>query len=316
MRAAKPTIAVTVWSFGRVGGDPIRRLERAGFRVTRNTTGRTLRKEETRALAHDAVGVIAGVERWDDGLLAACPHLRIISRIGVGLDAVDLEAAQRRGVAVTTTPSPTTQPVAEVTLGMILGLLRHLPTYRDIMEQGRWQAVPGRLLAGMTLGIVGLGRIGHRLVKLVRPFDMTLLVSEPKPDRPFMQRYGARLVRLKTLLAQSDIVSLHLSYSPPVRYLMNRARFRMMKPTALFINTARGPLVDEAALVSALRNRRLAGAALDVFETEPYRGALARLPNVITTPHVASFTQESWRAMEREAVDTVLAELVRRGDRR
>lgn len=308
-REARQTVAVTVWSFGRVGGDSIGRLQQAGFCVKRNTTSRTLREDETLAMAHDAVGVIAGVERWPEALLAACPRLKVISRIGVGLDAVDLEAARRRGVAVTTTPAPTTEPVAEVTLGMILSLLRHLPTYRDNMERGLWQAVPGRLLAGNTLGIVGLGRIGHRLVELVAPFNMKLLVSEPKPDRPFMRRHGARLVSLESLLARSDIVSLHLTYSPPVRHLMNRDRFRLMKPRAVFVNTARGPLVDEAALVSALREKRLAGAALDVFEVEPYRGVLCQMPNVITTPHVASFTDESWRAMEQQAVENLLAEL-------
>jgi D-3-phosphoglycerate dehydrogenase len=310
VKSPKPFIAVTVWSFGRLGGDAVKRLKDAGFRIRTNTTSRTLRPEETLAMARNAVGVIAGVERWDETLFAACPRLQVISRIGVGLDSIDLKAARRHGVKIAITPEPTTQPVAELALGMMLSLLRRLPNYHEVMRKGHWQAIRAGLLSGKTLGIVGLGRIGHRLVELVAPFGVKILVSEPKPDRPFIRRHGIELVSLARLLKESDIVTLHLAYSPAVRHFMNRGCFQKMKRGAFFINTARGPLVEEKALAEALRSGRLAGAALDVFETEPYRGRLTRLPNVMATPHIASFTDESWLGMERQAVDNLLHSLV------
>ncbi len=305
----KPWIAVTIWLFGTVGGNPVKRLEEAGFRVRRNTRFRTLTNTETSAMARDAVGIIAGVEHWSDEMLAACPRLKVISRIGVGLDNIDLDAARRRGIAVTTTPRGSTQAVAEVTLGMILSLSRRLPVYSEAMSRGTWKAVPNGMLTGKTLGIVGLGRIGRRLVDLAKPFGLRVLASEPEPDLSFVHQRGVTLVSLESLLRASDIVSLHLSYSPSVRHLMNQKRFGLMKRGALFINTSRGAVVDETALLAAVRSKRVAGAGLDVFETEPYRGMLCRMPNVITTPHVASFTQESWRDMEEQAIDNLLAAL-------
>lgn len=307
----KPCLAITVPQFSMAGESAFERLTQDGFRVKRNPFSRVLRAHETVAMARDAVGVVAGVESWDAHVLAGCSHLRVISRLGVGVDRIDVAEAQRRGIAVLTTPEPVAEPVAELTLTMILSLLRHLSAYRETMARGCWQPIPGRLLAGKTLGIVGLGRVGRRLVELTAPFQLTVLACEVAPDHAFLRRHQVRLVALEELLAHADIVSLHLPYTPSVRHLMNRTRFRLMKRGAVFINTARGGLVDHDALVSALRTRRLGGAALDVFETEPYRGVLSRMPNVITTPHVASFTKESWRAMEQHAVDNLLAELSR-----
>lgn len=312
-QADKPFVAVTIWLFGTAGGRPFERLEKAGFTVRRHSHFRTLTCEETLAMARDAVGVIAGVERWDDAMMEACPQLRVISRIGVGLDNVDLAAARRRKIAVTTTPRGSTQAVAEMTLGMILSLMRRLPVYEQAMAKGQWNAVSASRLHGKTLGIVGLGRIGRRLVELTKPFGLRVLASEPKPRMAFVRRHRVKLVSLKELLKSSDIVSLHLSYSPEVRHLMNEQRLGLMKPGTFFINTSRGPVVDEAALVASLKNSRLAGAGIDVFETEPYReGPLCRLPNVITTPHIASFTEESWREMEEQAVDNLLNALSRK----
>lgn len=305
-------MAVTIWLFGSTGGESVRRLEKAGFRVKQHRFFRTLTKSETIAMANDAIGVIAGVETWSEDVMAACPHLRVISRIGVGLDNVDLKAATCRGIAVTTTPQASTQPVAEVTLGMILSLSRQLPAYQVSMSCGRWKAIPASLLAGKTLGIVGLGRIGRRLVELTKPFGLRVLASEPKPLQSFVRQHRVQLVSLNELLRRSDIVSLHLSYSPPVWHLMDQDHFKLMKPGAFFINTSRGAVVDEEALLWALRSGRLGGAALDVFENEPYTGALLRTPSVITTPHVASFTRESWRAMEEQAIENLTMELARK----
>jgi D-3-phosphoglycerate dehydrogenase len=295
--------------FGTVDQTATERLEREGFRVRMRARSRRLREPGVLRLAHDAVGVIAGVEAWTERLMRACPRLRVISRIGVGIDQIDVRAAERLGIAVRTTPEPIAQPVAEMVLAMALSLLKRLPGSPQRMASGIWRAAPGGLLAGRTLGIIGLGRIGRRLVEVVASWGVQVLAHDVAPDAAFARRHGVRLVALEDLLKEADIVTLHLPYTPGTEHLMNEAQFRLMKRGALFINTARGKLVDEPALLRALREGRLAGAGLDVFETEPYSGTLCRLPNVITTPHVASFTTESWREMERLAVENLLDEL-------
>ncbi|MBI3251934.1 MAG: phosphoglycerate dehydrogenase [Candidatus Omnitrophica bacterium] len=289
----------------------MKRLKESGFRLRITPSSRVLSESQTVALAREADGVVAGIESWSRHVIVACPSLKVISRVGVGVDRIDFEAVHERKIKVQTTPDPIAEPVAELALTMILSLLRQIPVYTASMSRSRWQPVPGRLLAGKTIGIVGLGRIGKKMVQLLEPFGLTILVSETKPGRGFMRRHGLRLVTLKKLLSRSDIVTLHLAYSPLVKGLIGREQLGLMKRGSLLVNTARGGLVDHEALVWALRNRRIAGAALDVFETEPYRGVLSRLPNVITTPHVASFTEESRGAMEEQAVNSLLKELAR-----
>ncbi|MBI3315916.1 MAG: phosphoglycerate dehydrogenase [Candidatus Omnitrophica bacterium] len=311
MTFLKPCLAVTVPGFGSVGGEALKRLRRSGFKIRLNTLPRALRDSETIAMCHDAVGVIAGVESWNASVLARCPRLKVISRIGVGLDQIDLSAARRKKVTILTTPGPVVEPVAEMTLGMILGLLRQFPIHKEAMAGHRWEPSPGKLLAGKTLGIVGLGRIGRRLTELIAPFGLKVLVFEKAPDQAFLRRHGLKRVALRKLLTDADIVTLHLPYTPATRHFMDHKRIGLMKRGAFLINTARGGLLDHDALIWALRTHRLGGAALDVFEKEPYQGILSRMPNVIVTPHVASFTEESWCAMEQEAVENLLRKLSR-----
>jgi D-3-phosphoglycerate dehydrogenase len=218
-------------------------------------------------LLEGAVGLIAGTETLDREILTTATELRAIVRCGVGVDNVDHEAAAERDIAIRSTPEPPAEAVAELTLAGILGLLRHLPTADRAMHQGEWHKPMGNLLRGRTVGLVGLGRVGKRLVA-------------PKGGVT----------------------------------LLDRERLAKLKPEAILVNTARGGLVDEAALYDLLVAGKLAGAFLDVFAEEPYQGPLSELPQVLLSPHIGSYAAETRVRMETEAVEQLLAALAGNGD--
>ena len=241
--------------------------------------------------------VLAGVEPYDAALLSALPTLRCISRCGVGTDAIDLEAARRQGIMVLTTGDEVVEPVAQLTVAMMLALARHLPQHMIDARSGVWKKRTGCLLSEWTIGLVGFGRIGRAVERSLRAFSPRILVTDPYVQPNDVPAMATRCT-LETLLAQSDCVSLHVSCPRTEGILIGALELSLMKPGAMLVNTARGYLVDEQALVTALQQGRLAGAALDVFGTEPYTGPLASLPQVLITPHVASLTQASRAAME------------------
>ncbi len=230
-------------------------------------------------------------------LIAAGRHLLVIGRAGVGLDNVDHEAASDAGIVVTFAPEQNSISVAELALGLMLSLARMIPAADRSTKSGGWdrKRFTGTELFGKTLGIVGLGRIGFLTAMRARAFGMDVLVHDAhvNPDAFTVAETRATLVGLAELLKRSDFVSVHVPETPDTINLFNDERFALMKPTALFINTSRGKVVDEDALVRALRDRKIAGAALDVRATEPPdAGPLAEMDNVILTPHVAAFTEE------------------------
>jgi phosphoglycerate dehydrogenase-like enzyme len=268
----------------------------------------------------DADVLVAGLDPVDDHLLARAPGLKLIQRLGVGHDSVDLEAAARRGVPVANVPDYNSGAVAEHTLMLALALLRRVFEASLLMKAGRWpiahitaRGVYG--LEGRTLGLLGFGAIGRAVAARAEPFGVHVLYWDRR--RPADGLHGAEPATLDELLAQSDVVSLHLPLTPRTRTILDRRRLAAMKPGALLINTARGALVDEEALAEALSAGRLAGAGLDVFAREPLdpRHPLRHCPNVLLTPHLAGQTRE---AMERavEAVHENLARVKRGKDPR
>jgi D-3-phosphoglycerate dehydrogenase len=232
--------------------------------------------------------------RFSAGVLAACPTLRLISVWGTGTDHIDLAACEARGVLVTSTPGVNAHAVAEHTVALMLALLRRIPAMNDDLHAGGWARAPLVQLEGKTIGLVGTGAIGGRVAELLRPFGVELLATSAQGDDRRAAAIGARPVHIETLLGESDVVSLHLRVTPATVGCLDRARLSLMKPTAFLVNTARGTLIDQGALIDALREGRLAGAALDVFEEEPLRpeDPLLGLPNVVLTPHVAGMTRE------------------------
>ena len=232
--------------------------------------------------------------RFTDRVLAACPRLRLISIWGTGTDNVDLAACQARGVAVTNTPGVNAHAVAEHTLALMLAAGRRIPAMDRDVRAGQWPRGLLVQLEGRTLGLIGLGAIGRRVAALAHPFGMRLLAATHGPDHGRAAAVGARHVAVEELLREADFVSLHLRLSAETREYLGRARLALMKPTAFLINTARGGLVEKAALVEALRAGRLAGAALDVFPEEPIPAGdpILDLPNVVLTPHNGGMTRE------------------------
>ena len=304
-----PTVAVSTSSFARHDPRPLELLREAGYEVRLNPHGRRLEKAETIALLEGVVGLVAGTETLDREVLAAAPGLEAIARCGTGMDNVDQEAADELRVAVSSTPEPPAEAVAELTLAGMLGLLRHLPRADRELRGGKWRKPMGGLLRGRTIGLIGLGRVGKRLVELLMPFVCPILAVDPVPDEWFGERHGIRFVDLERLLAESDVVSLHLAPPEDGTVLLDRDRLASLKPGAILINTARGGLVDEAALYDLLVAGRLAGAFLDVFADEPYRGPLRDLPQVLLSPHIGSYALESRVRMETEAAEALLAAL-------
>ncbi len=241
----------------------------------------------------DRERAITGLERFDDGILAQLPRLEVISRFGVGVDMLDLAALDRRGVRVAVTSGSNAQSVAELALTLALAVLRGLTQRTSEVQAGTWRQLPGRLLAGQTVGILGYGHAGRRFATLVAAFGCPVLVFDEQriDDLPVQ----IRQVDLDDLMADSDVVSLHLPLTPATTGLVDELQLGRMRAGSVLVNTARGELVDEQALAAALRSGHLAGAGLDVLTEEPpsREHPLLRLPNVVVTPHVGGSTIEA-----------------------
>lgn len=300
----RPTVLLSVSSFGAAGDGPLRLLEAAGVNVVPNPHGRKLTEDEVAELIAGVDGVIAGTEPLNAAVLERAGRLRVISRVGVGLENVDLNAALRMGIVVRNTPEALTDAVAELTLGGILSVIRQIGRMDRDMHAGAWERQMGGLLRGKTVGIVGLGRIGRRLAELLHPFEVRLLAADRAPEPAVADQLGVRYVELDELLRESDVVTLHL---PGLEdSLIGADEIALMRPGAILVNASRGGLVDEAALHAALLDGRLAGAYLDTFASEPYDGPLRDLPTVLLTPHAGSYAAEARERMETEAAQNLL----------
>ncbi len=245
--------------------------------------------------------------RFTEAVLAACPRLRLISIWGTGTDNVDLAACRARGVAVTNTPGVNAHAVAEHTVALMLAVTRRIPAMDRDTRAGQWPRGLLVQLEGRTVGLIGLGAIGGRVAALLRPFGVRLLAATHGPDGGRAAAAGARHVPVETLLREADIVSLHLRLSVATEGYLGPERLALLRPTAYLVNTARGGLVDKAALVDALRAGRLAGAALDVFHEEPIPPGdpILACPNVVLTPHNGGMTREVIDAGLLRAVENI-----------
>ena len=268
----------------------------------------------------DAAGLLAAIPAYDALLIrsrtqvtaeviAAGGRLRVIGRAGTGVDNIDLVAATRQGVLVVNAPTGNTVAVAEYTLGLMLALARHIPRADATMRADEWakKQLRGIELRGKALGVVGLGRIGCAVARRARAMEMTVLACDPFVTQERAANLGVELVSLETLLAQADFVSLHVPLTPQTKGMIGRRELELIKPSARLINTARGGVVDEVALLEALNAGRLAGAALDVFEQEPPKnGPLLTHPCLIASPHIAASTAEAQRGAALEVARQVL----------
>lgn len=246
----------------------------------------------------------------DDAAFAHAPRLRLVSILGTGTDNVDLAAAARRGITVTNTPGVGAPSVAELTLGLMLAVTRAIPLSDARLRQGTWQHVEGPELWGKTLGLLGLGAIGSRVAQFGRVLGMRVIAWSFSPDLERAARLGVELVERDEVFRQSDVVSVHLRNTPEVRGVVGTRELALMRPDAYLINTARGALVDDQALAAALREGRLAGAALDVHTEEPLppsRNPFRDQPNVVLTPHIGAITREANARSRAMPVDNIIA---------
>ena len=265
-----------------------------------------LSEEELLQLVGDIDGVIAGDDRFTELVLEkAVPRLKVISKWGTGIDAFDQEACERLGVTIRNTPGAFTQPVADSVMGYVLSFARKLPWMDWQMKSGTWDKIPGKALHESVLGIIGLGNIGQAVAKRAKGFGMRVMASDIKEmPEAVIEETGAEMVELERLLRNSDFVSLSCDLNPTSTLLMNASRFSMMKSDAIIINLARGPIVDEPALIDALQTGRIAGAALDVFEQEPLprENALMSMTNVMLAPHNSNSSPVAWLNVHKNTI--------------
>lgn len=288
-------------SFGELDDKPLHILKNANCEVVSNPFKRRYTKQETIELLQKNIdGLIAGLEPLDREVLEKVPNLKVISRCGSGMSNVDVEAAAKLGITVCSTPDGPTLSVAEMTVGCMISLLRNIPQMNNSLHDGVWDKRIGNLLSEKTVAIIGFGKIGKKVVELIRPFQPRLLIVDPYLQEP--PSIGVN-VSLDEALEEADIFSLHLAGESCI---FNENIFSKMKPGAIILNAARGGNISESALVDAVNKGTVAAAWLDALPHEPYEGPLQHLEQVILTPHVGSYTREGRLKMETDCVKNLL----------
>jgi D-3-phosphoglycerate dehydrogenase len=297
-------LLVTPTSYGKNDPRLKTELEAQVGEVIYNPTGKPLTSQEVARLLPGMDGYIAGLDAIDASAIRAADRLKVIARYGVGFDNVDLDAAREKGIVVTNTPGANSASVAELALGLMLALARQIPQAVDAVHQGKWPRYSGISLEGKTVGILGLGAIGKQLAQRLSGFDCRILAFDTVPDVAFASEHRVNLTTLDALVKEADFLSLHLPLLPETRGMVNDAFLGKMKNGSFLINTSRGEVVDEDALLRALQSGHLKGAGLDAFAVEPpdHGNPLLALPQVIATPHLGAQTDGAtsnmgWLAM-------------------
>jgi D-3-phosphoglycerate dehydrogenase len=299
-------ILISTTSFATFSNKPLEIINKRNYNVIINKYGRKVSSDEIIELAKDAVGIIAGTESYTNEVFQQLPHLKVISRLGVGMDNIDLETAKGMGIKVYKTQTTPAQAVAELVVGLMVDAGRKISIQCSELKNGTWNKQMGELLHGKTLGIIGLGTIGKTLVKLVKGFNFNILAFDIFHDKEFARANDISYCSLENLLRNADIVSTHLNLSENNIGIMGENQFAIMKPTSIFINTSRGEVVDEKALFYALECNKIGAAGIDVFHKEPYKGKLRDLENVVLTPHIGSYAKEIRIQMEIEATKNLI----------
>ena len=309
-------LAVTSNSFCQ-NRDLLARLKEVGLEDLRlNSTGDRLARDELVAMLKDQTVAIVGTDTVDDNLLAQCPSLEMISKFGVGIDNIDQEACTRRGIAIRWTPGTNSRSVAEQTLGFMIFLFRNLHRTSRALRSGYWNKSGGTQLSGKTIGIIGVGNVGRDLVRLLQPFACRIIANDLIDQPDFFAKMHIESMTKSQVYREADAVTLHLPLDDSTRGLVARDTFETMKSTAFFINTARGGIVVQDDLKWALRSQAIAGAAIDVYESEPPADLeLLEQENLICTPHVGGNAREAVFNMGNAAIGHVLDFLGRNGGR-
>jgi len=296
-------ILIATFPFGKCGRKPLSLLEETGWEIIQNPYNRRLSPDEIGEIIRGVDAIIAGTEPYNHDILKNNPKLRGISRVGVGLDNVDLDYCKNQGISVTYTPDAPSQGVAELTVCNIINLLRYILISDRSVKHNCWYRYIGSLLEEVKIGVVGVGRIGKKVIKLLKPFRPEIIGCDLKRDKKFSDENKFEWVEKEELFRNSDLVTLHIPYNEFNHHYVDRVTIAKMKRGSFLINTSRGGILDETALIDALIEKHLAGAALDVFENEPYNGNLIKFDNVILTAHIGASANRSRYLMELGAAE-------------
>jgi len=300
-------ILITPRSFASFSDKPLKMLTERGYKVKRNNTGRPYKKEELLKLIRDVDGIIIGIDELSAEIIEEANTLKVISKYGIGLDNIDINMATNKKIIVTNTPTANVDAVADLAFGLILSLARRIPEADKKTKSGKWEKIIGKSVWEKTLGVIGLGKIGRQVVKRAKGFEMNILAFDIVKDKKIVQKYGIKYVNLEKLLQKSDYITIHIPLNDATRNMISYEELEKMKKDAFLINTSRGGIVDEEALYNALRNNKLRGAALDVYNNEPPRESpLKELDNVIMTPHIGAYTEEAIENMSIQAAQNLI----------
>ena len=300
-------IGIATSSFGSISDEPIKILLDNNFQIIFNDTKQVVNEDWLIKNFSDCDAVIAGTEIYNQKVLSHLSNLKIISRLGVGVDNLDIEYAKKKNIKISIVATTPELSVAELVLSYILSISRETHNHHfDLKHNLKWKKRMGGLVTGKVLGIIGLGKIGKRLVNLVSGFNMKILVHDINPDHNFILDNKINLVSFDTLINQSDYITIHVDSLGINSNMFNKNTFLKMKKNSTIINTSRGSLINEYDLYEALKKKIIGFAALDVFKNEPYTGNLINLDNVILTPHIGSYAREIRLKMECEASDNII----------
>jgi len=297
-------VLVTPTSYGRHNPGLKEELESSVDEVIYNTTGKPLSSQQVAELLPGIDGYIAGLDYIDRSALAFADKLKVIARYGVGIDRVDLTAATQKDIIVTNTPGANSASVAELALTMMLMLARQIPVATQELREGEWPRLNGLSLEEKIIGIIGLGAIGKHLAKRLASFNCKIIAYDPYPDNGFAEKNSVGFANIDDVITSSDFISLHLPVLDGTRHFVNASFLDKMKTGAFLINTSRGEIVDESALILALKSGKLGGAGIDAFAKEPpdADNPLLSMPNVVCTPHIGAHTDGATNNMGRMAL--------------
>lgn len=299
-------IKVTTSSFGGSSIEPINILNENFSDIEFNKLNRKLNSDELINFAYNADGIIAGTEIYNKRILNNLQNLKVISRLGVGVDNIDLKETKLRNIKIYKSQTSPAPAVAELTLSLMLNVARKVSNHSQSIKTGIWKKEMGILLRNKTLGIIGLGNIGKNIVKLVAGFKFNIIAFDEFEDKEFSENYNIKYCSLNELISSSDIITVHLSLNEKTNGLISKNYLNRTKKGVIIINTSRGEIIDENALCDLLISNHIYGAGLDVFSEEPYHGPFNELDNVVLTPHIAAYAKEIRIQMELESVNNLL----------
>jgi len=298
-------IAISTSSFASIDTNPLELLKTKGLEVVSNPFGRKMNEEEIITHLQGVDGLLAGLEPLNETVFRKCPQLKAITRVGIGMENVDLDAAKKAGIKVSNTPDGPSDSVAEMTLAAALVLSRSMLAANTSLHQKQWNKIIGKGLKNTKVLILGYGRVGQKVAELLHVFGAEVMVCDPMIQASSLSPYF-KLVGLKEGISNAEIISLHTSGNQPI---LKSLEFELMQEGVILMNSARGALIDEVALIGALDSGKVSSAWLDVFAEEPYSGKLTEYEQVLLTPHMSTYSVQCRKDMETEAVHTLLRDL-------